>query len=355
MKILFDIVHPSDVFFFLRPIRALVARGHEVLACSRQKDDVCGLLDHFGVEHEPISNAANSRAGAAMELLLRDAAMVSAARNFRPHAMIGFGGVSIAHAGAALGIPSIAFFDRESAGAQTRLAFPAITKLFVPEGYAGDVPEKKTQRVAGVKALSYLHPDGFKADRAIAIENGFDPSRKNVFIKLGAVRTNQDAQKPGWSLEDLCAVVDRFRTDAKVHIWSDLGLPATLETYAFTGAMSEVHHLLGHCDIYVGESATLAADAAVLGVRSVHAGHEVLGYIGDLAEANLVSSRGHEPSLGLMELVEHQMARSDEAVKADWSSYVPAKPDWSKTVLDCLAPYAPVQRGLAKPKFRQAG
>jgi len=347
MRVLFDIVHPADVLFFLRPIRALEARGHDVLVCSREKDIACHLLDRFGIEHEPLSSAADGRMGAAFELLVRDAAVASMARRFKPDAMVGFGGVAIAHAGAMLGIPSIAFYDSENASLQTRLTYPAITRLYVPERYRGEVPERKTTRVPGVKELSYLHPSAFRADRSRAIANGLDPDRRNVFIRLVAWRANHDWGKAGWSLEDLCAVVDRFRREAKIHISSEVKLPATMQKYLYTGAKEDVHHVMGHCDFYVGESATMAAEAAVLGVRSVFAGRDLLGYIEDLSDAGLVTSGPLEPELDLMGLVERQATRSDAAVRADWERYIQAKPDWSSVVLNALAPYAPVRRRLA--------
>lgn len=355
MRILFDITEPSHAFFFLRPIRALKARGHDVLVCSRQKQGVSELLDRLAIDHEPLSSRSGGRAGAAMEMLLRDAAMVSVARAFRPHAMIGFGSVAVAHAGAALGVPSIAFQDREASGLQSRLIYPAITRLFVPEGYVGEVPARKTTRVPGVSALSYLHPDGFKAERMVAIAQGLDPARRNVLIRIEGWRERHDRASPGWSLQELCAVIDRFRTEARVHVLSDRPLPATLGQYALTSSSDEIHHLLAHCALYVGDDPLQASEAAVLGVRSVYKGREAFGYLGDLSNAGLVSSAAIETKLDLMSLVERQVSRSDADVKSDRAAYLSGKPDWSRVVLDSLAPYAPVQRSLTKTGFRQAG
>lgn len=355
MRILFDITEPSHALFFLRPIRALKARGHDVLVCSRQRQGVGELLDRLAIDHEPLSSRSGSRAGAAMELFLRDAAMVSVARAFRPHAMIGFGSVAVAHAGAALGIPSIAFQDSEAASLQSRLIHPAITRLFVPEGYAGEVPTRKTTRVPGVRALSHLHPDGFMAERMVAMAQGLDPARRNVFIRMDGWRERHDRAGPGWSLQELCAVIDRFRTEARVHVSSDRPLPATLEQYALASSSDEVQHLLAHCALYVGDDPLQASEAAVLGVRSVYTGRDSFGYLGDLSHARLVSCAAIEKGLDLMGLVEQQVSRSDADVKSDRAAYLSGKPDWSKVVLDSLAPYAPVQRSLRKTGFRQAG
>ncbi|MEN0078845.1 MAG: hypothetical protein AAF753_06985 [Pseudomonadota bacterium] len=354
MRVLFDIVHPADVLFFLRPMKALLAGGHEIRVCSRRKDIACELLDGFGIEHAPVSSAAQGKAGAALELVLRDAAIIAAARSFQPDVMVGFGGVAISHAGALLGIPSIAFYDSENAALQTRLAYPAVTKLYVPESYGGETPKRKTVRVPGVKELSYLHPDAFSPDRQIAIASSLDPDRQNVFIRLVAWRANHDWGKAGWSLVELQAVIDRFQGRAKIHISSEVALPEAMQAHRFTGKLTDAHHLLGHCDLYVGESATMAAEAAVLGVRSVFAGRDHLGYIEELHTEGLVASGPLSPGASLMDLVDVQMARDDAGVRRSWQTYLAAKPDWSAVVLEALAAYAPRQGKVPGASFRRA-
>ena len=129
MRILIDIVHPADVLFFKRPVEMLMVRGDAVEIVSRRKDVACDLLDEFGLAHRAISTAGHGIFGLAAELIGRDWAMLRAARRFRPDTMIGFGGVSISHAGRLIKRPSISFYDHDNATPQTRITWPVISRL----------------------------------------------------------------------------------------------------------------------------------------------------------------------------------------------------------------------------------
>ncbi|MEM9740532.1 MAG: DUF354 domain-containing protein [Pseudomonadota bacterium] len=355
MRILFDIVRAADVLFFSRPIRALRARGHDVLVCSRQKGIVCDLLDRLSIDHEPVSSATDGKVGAAMELLLRDAAIAATARDFCPHAMIGFGGVSIAHAGAVLGIPSIAFQDTEGAALQARLTWPAISQIYVPECYRGKVPEAKTHRLAGVKELSYFHPNAFTPDRSLAIANGLDPDRQNIFIRLVSWTASHQLGKKGWTPKDVKHLVDAYGHRMKLNISSKGPLPEAFQAHAYRGDPETVHHLLGHCALYIGESATMASEAAILGVRSAYGVNDYRSSITELGSFGLVSHPMRDARVDIWALAESQLYRSDEKIKKDLQAYLLGKPDWSDVVLKSLAPYAPAQRRAMNPKVRRAG
>jgi hypothetical protein len=49
-----------------------------------------------------------------------------------------------------------------------------------------------------------------------------------------------------------------------------------------------MHHLLAHCDCYIGESATMASEAVILGVPAVYAADDNRGYTDDLSARGLL-------------------------------------------------------------------
>ena len=65
-------------------------------------------------------------------------------------------------------------------------------------------------------------------------------------------------------------------------------MPAALEPLRYRGDVLDLHHLMACCDAYVGESATMAAEAALLGVPAVYGIGDYRGYVNDLAEKGLV-------------------------------------------------------------------
>ena len=272
MRILFDMVHPADVLFFLHPIRKLLAAGNVVDIASREKDVTCALLDQFGLPHRSASTAATGYFGLAQEMLVRDAVILRRAIRFRPDVMVGFGGVAISHVGKLTGRPAISFYAADTASLQTKLTWPFITHLYVPEPYAGQTPTGRTTRFPGIKELSYFHPDNFTIDDDIALRNGWDPQRDNFFIRTVSWRANHDIGKSGWSDVTLASLVRKLSARGKVHISSERELSADLAPFAYRGAKNELHHVMGKCRLYIGESATMAHEACLLGVPSIYDG-----------------------------------------------------------------------------------
>ena len=336
MRVLVDIVHPADVLFFKRPLDLLRQRGDEVRVLSRHKDVACQLLDAFGFEHRPVSTAGVGAVGLASELLGRDWAFVREIARFRPDVMVGFGGVAIAHAGFLRRVPSVAFYDSENATLQTRVTWPLIGHLYVPESYRGRVPEGRTTRIPGTKELSYFHPGAFAPNREIALANGLDPEGDNFFVRIVQWRANHDLGKQGWGVEGLRAVVERLEQNGKVHLSSEIDLPGDLEPRRFRGAITEVHHLIAHCRLTVGESATMSCESALLGVPAIYCGRDFPGYIRELEGESLVATLDAEQSQQLPDLIERQLERSQEKARAIRDRYVESRPDWAPKVLEAL-------------------
>lgn len=328
MRFLIDIVHPADVLFFRRPISILAEMGHEIQVLSRRKDVTCDLLDEFGIEHTPVSTASSGLFGLGTEMLRRSFATLLKARRFRPNAMLGFGGVSVAHAGSLLDIPSLSFYDTENATLQAKVTWPFISHVYVPSCYLAPTPKGRTTRLAGIKELSYLHPSGFLPDRAVAMQAGLDPSCPNYVVRTVAWRANHDIGKTGWDLELLRKVVALL--PGRVHVSSEDPLPDDLEPFRYKGKLSSIHHLMAFCEMFVGESASMAAEAAVLGVPSIYAADFRLGYIDELVGAGLLRQVKADEA---METVA-QLLRLDRAKNLELrNAYVDQNPDWGQAVV----------------------
>lgn len=336
MRVLFDIVHPADVLFFKRPVEMLWARGDTLHILSRNKDVTCALLDGFGFPHQPVSRAGSGLAGLAGELLRRDWAVLRAARRFRPHAMIGYGGVAISHIGRLLSIPSISFYDSENAHFQTRVTWPFISHLYVPEAYAGPTPSGRTTRLRGTKELSYLHPSAFTPDREMAIAYGLDPARDNFLVRVVAWRANHDVGKKGWTPQILQDVIARLSRHGKVHLSSELPLPDECAPYLYRGPSTQIHHLLAHCRLVVGESATMASESAVLGVPAIYAGRDFPGYVRALETAGLIMNVPEIAPEPICTAIDSALARPLTETVAARDAYVASCPDWADMVVKAL-------------------
>ncbi|MEO0435455.1 MAG: DUF354 domain-containing protein [Pseudomonadota bacterium] len=325
LRILIEVVHPAHVHFFRVPIERLIARGHRVLIASRDKDVTLSLLDDAGADHRCISSAGHGLFQLAIELLHRDVALWRLARRFRPDVMCGYGGVAISHVGKVLGIRTLAFYDTEKAVLQQRLTLPFIDKQYVPTCYDGLTAAGRTARFQGPKELSNLHPDNFAADRNIAVRAGLAENRPNFMLRVVNWGANHDHGASGWRLETLRKIVAKFAPRGKVHISVEGELPPDLENFAYQGSAEAFHHLLAHCDLYLGESATIACEALVLGVPSIYGVADRRSYIDELAQLGLIYSVGSNSEQALFELI-------DEALRSDRSGWESARETWIKTV-----------------------
>jgi uncharacterized protein len=279
MKALIDINHPAHAHFFRVPIEILKHHGWDVVVTSRDKEMTCELLAASGVRHECLSAASGGGiVGLGRELLQRDYRLWRLVRRERPQVLTAIGGTFVAHVGVLSRTPSLVFYDTENARMQNAITYPFVHRLCVPECYEGWVPRGVTERYAGYHELSYLHPEHFTPDRGIAEANGLDPGRPTFFIRVVAWTANHDIAEQGWTEALLRSVVERLEQQGRVLISSERPLPAELMSRHYAGRREEVHHVLAFCRGFIGESATMASECAVLGVPAVYAANTGRGY-----------------------------------------------------------------------------
>ena len=340
MRVLLDIVHPADVLFFLNPIRRLQQAGHPVCIASRHKDVTTALLDAFELDHQVLSRAGGGIAALALELVRRDVALLRLARGFRPDVMCGFGGVAIAHVGKLLGIPSVSFYDTERAPLQHRLTLPFISHLYVPQSYAGPIARGRTTRFAGTKDCSYFHPQNFSPDRELALSAGLAPGSSNFFLRLVSWQANHDLGYRSWHPATLRQLVRSLATRGRVHVSSETPLPADLQDCAYRGPVHAVHHLLAHCDCYIGESATMAGETVLLGVPAIYATGDRRCYTDDLAARQLLWK---VPDVSV-DTVRRALADIDTLPAAKWrqrvADYRRGVPNLAEYVVETLCQHA---------------
>ncbi len=289
MKVLFDIVHPADVLFFRDAIAKLRADGAAIVIASRHKDITCQLLAEFGEPHTPLTAWGGGMVRLAIELIRRDLRLLTLARRDRPDVMVGFGGVAISHVGRLLGIPTIGFYDTENARLQISLTCPFITEWHVPSYWHGPEAKGRTFRFNGFKELAYLHPRQFQPRLETAIALGLSPDRDNFFVRTIAWGAAHDLGKRGWAADHLARIVGALGARGKVHLSAEGAVPAGLEALLYDGRLRDIHHLLAHCKLFIGESATMAAEAALLGVPAICSSAYRMGYISELAATDLVT------------------------------------------------------------------
>ncbi len=279
MKILIDIGHPAHVHFFKNAIDLLKAKGHTVIITSRDKEFAIKLLDDLGLEHFVLSKMSKGGLlGLGMELIKRNIALYKIVRKTKPDIMMAIGGVNIAQIGKLTRTPSLVFYDTENAKLQNAITYPFASCVIAPRCYESWLPKRRHVRYAGYHELAYLRKNVFSPDQSIAIKSGIKADKDNFLIRLVSWQANHDVGENGFSTELTQQLVTKLASLGNVMITSESGLPNSLRAYEYTGDISNMHHVLAHCRLYVGESATMASEAAVLGVPALYVANTGRGY-----------------------------------------------------------------------------
>jgi predicted glycosyltransferase len=277
MRILVDLVHPADVHFFKYAIREWENRGHRVLITARDKDIALQLLKAYGFKFMCISSQGKGLWGMASELVTRDLRLFRIARLFRPDVLTGFTGISIAHVGKLLGKPSIVFYDTEFARLSNALTYPLATLVCTPDCYNGQIG-KKHIRFPGYKDLAYLHPHRFTPDPTVVREAGIDPESQYFIVRFVSWEAAHDRGEKGLSYSNKIKIVKELTKRGKVFISSEGKLSEELSAYRSSISVDKMHHLMAFAKLYIGESATMASECAMLGVPSIFIATTGRGY-----------------------------------------------------------------------------
>ena len=278
MRILFDVNHPAHVHFFKNPARILKDCGHVVMFTSRKKECTEDLLDEFGFSHRRLSVMdGNGALSLLKELISRDISLYQTVRKFKPDVMAAIGGTFIAHVGAVTSIPSVVFYDTENAFLQNIITYPVATRVFVPRCYKAWLP-RNAIRYSGYHELSYLSPNYFVPDISIAKANGLKPDQNNFLIRIVSWKASHDLNERGWSRKLVQKVVEKCLSYGNVIISTEEYLDNALDHLRYRGRASDIHHTMAFCRGFVGESATMASECAILGVPAIYAAQTGRGY-----------------------------------------------------------------------------
>jgi uncharacterized protein len=266
-RILVDILHPNQAHFFRPLIEQWRGRGDVVRITTRDKDITHELLDAFGFEYTRLSKQQRGLR-MALELVQRWVRMFRLMRRFRPEIAMSVTGITTALPARLLRIPNIAFTDTETATLSNRIAFPFATRILTPEWFTIDFGEKH-HRYRGFHEWSYLNPVEFSLDPAILRSSGVDPDQPYAVVRFVRWDAVHDRGEQGLSPADAATLVRELAKKMSVYVSSEALPPDEIKPYLINMPVEQMHHLLAGAALVVGESPSMATEAALLGVPSV--------------------------------------------------------------------------------------
>ena len=268
MRVLFDVSHPAHVHLFKHAIRELENEGHDVLVTSREKDLTTDLLDAYGIDHTPISAKGETKISLITEWIGREIRMMSAALSFDPDVIVSRLNPPASHASSITRCPSIVFDDSEVVQFAGKITHPFADVICTPSNFNRDLGDRQ-DRYDGFHELAYLHPDQFHPNREILKKHGVDLDEVYTVLRFVSWGAHHDVSQKGFSKAAKTELVSALAEQGEVYITSESELPPEFEPYRLPIPPEEIHHLLYYANLYIGDSQTMATEAAVLGTPSI--------------------------------------------------------------------------------------
>lgn len=271
MKVMITVVHPAWVHQFHTILEKLRARGDEVLMLAVDKDGAQSLLDSYGIPYVLCARGTGRNVAEKGWLFLRLCVEFTArALRFGPDILIGRASPMLAVAAWVCRKPHLVYEDTEVSKFSLRICKRLSTKILTPRTFLTDLGARQ-ERVDTYKELFYLHPDVFTPDRQALRDAGFNPDEPYVLVRFVAWNASHDVGKHGLDDEGQMSLVRRLgATGTRVWVSSEKPLSAALEPYRLQTPFALAHHVLAFARLVYSEGATMASEAAVLGVHALY-------------------------------------------------------------------------------------
>jgi predicted glycosyltransferase len=268
-KILFYVGHPAHYHNVRNLAARLEEKGYSVLIVARQKDVLHRLLENCPFETILLGGAkGNSKFSKALHLAGREIKMIRIALKHKPAMMIGTDMI-ISHVGKMLGIPSFILNedDAEAVPLFAKLAYPLATGIFCPLVCSVGKYTSKKIGYAGYHELAYLHPRYFtpdpkKVQRLIS-------DRPYFLLRFVDLNAHHDVGKKGINKTLALELIRRLSEKGNVFITSEKEDDPDFEPFRITIPPQDMHHAIAYAGLFIGDSQTMTAEAAVLGTPSV--------------------------------------------------------------------------------------
>jgi uncharacterized protein len=270
MNILIDIGHPAHVHLFRNFYTEMSKRGHYIIVSVKEIPSAIHLLDLYGIPYFITGKRGVSIAGKAVSQISHNLNILSLVREKKISIGIG-SSISIAHVSRLTKMFSIILDDDddEVEPLMTRFGHPFAHLLLSPEALAGKRKKKSTFYYPGYHELAYLHPDRFKPDSNVLAEVGLSKGEPFSIMRFSAFKAHHDIGIRGLSAEQKLFLIKLLLQAGKVFITSENEIEPGIEQFRLKISPQKIHSLMSFAKMFIGDSQTMASEAAVLGIPSL--------------------------------------------------------------------------------------
>jgi len=271
MNILFEINHPAHFHLLKNPINTLLKLGHKISILAKSNSPIPHLLSTQS--HWTVIFEGNKGKGIVAKVLKQFYFTFSALRIIFSNKIDLCVGVSVT-------MPQAAFLtnrqslvldddDKNTTPVFATLSHTFATKILSPDCLSEKDSKLKYIYYPGLHELSYLHPDVFSPRKEALATLNLVKNEKIIILRFVDFKAHHDIGEKGLSNDQRKKLVEILSKKGRVIITTESKLLPELASYKQTVSPDKIHDLMAFADLYVGESQTMASEAAVLGIPAV--------------------------------------------------------------------------------------
>ena len=265
IRIIFDINHPAHVHYFKYLIKEL-SLENDVMVTASDKEIISRLLTSYEIDFVPIKSYGNSIVKKMFSLITTGFNYYKKINKFNPDIIVGFGSIRAAHASFFMRKPCLNFEDTEHSMEQIILYLPFVDSIITPHYYKAKHGRKHIV-IPSLMELGSLSNSRFCPNPEVLIEYNLAEGENFSVIRFVSWQASHDYGEYG--LSDKLSIVQTLERFGKVIISSEGVLPNELSGYETIKDPTSIHSLLFYSQLYVGEGATMAVEAALVGTPAV--------------------------------------------------------------------------------------
>lgn len=271
MNIFVNISHPAHVHFFKNAIKTLSQRGHNVITGARYKEFTIDLLNAYKIKHTVLTRKGQGLIGLIKELIKQQFKISKIIRENQLDLMLQISGIFNAPVGRYYKIPTLAFSDTENDKWGNKLSFSLSRHVIMPTCFDHAIGGswKKQIHYPGYHELAYLAPR--------YLTKKIEPEDK-FLVRFVGWQAGHDIGEKGLSIDQKIEIINILKKHGSVHISSEAPLPDEIAEFACKIHPSEIHDFMVSCKMIVGESATMASEAACMGIPAIFISNTGRGY-----------------------------------------------------------------------------
>lgn len=326
MTILIQLAHPAQYYFYRESIKNWICHGNKVIVVIKTKDILEQLLRSDNIPYRNINKRQHrsNKLGLIFDMVLRDMRLLKICLRERVDILTG----STAE------VPQIAWLIHKSSvsigeddaniiPAYVKSVMPFLQTRLTPDSCKCGPMEDKSVHYSGFQKLAYLHPNIFTPDATVLQKYGIERNDRYFIIRLVSLTAHHDDGIIGLGDEILDKIISCLERKGKVFISSERPLSDKYEPFRLKIDPIDMHHILAFSSIFIGDSQSMAVEAAMLGIPNIRfndfVGRQNIGVLEELEfKYNLTSGISSSEPDRLLNRISDYL--NDEQIHKKWDA-----------------------------------